>query len=156
MKTILTIILFLLTLSSFSQKKYIKTFLFNDIEVKYTRVDYSKYGIAQFFVTMYNKNTENNEIEKRSISCLKSRSNIYHTLYFFLEIPSEINNEYQKTELFTEFMKHLKDEEKIKKFNLYLNFDNNYSIPYQLNENNVARITTNITTKKICRSLTIR
>lgn len=156
MKTILTIILFLLTLSSFSQKKYIKTFLFNDIEVKYTRVDYSKYGIAQFFVTMYNRNTENNEIEKRSISCLKSRSNIYHTLYFFLEIPSEINNEYQKTELFTEFMKHLKDEEKIKKFNLYLNFDNNYSIPYQLNENNVARITTNITTKKICRSLTIR
>jgi hypothetical protein len=156
MKTLLTSLFVFTTLISFSQKKEVKSFMSNDTKIEYSRIDYSKYGIAQFFITMYNESSENDLIEKKSISCLRSKERLYHTLYFFLEIPTSLTDEKQKTELFTQFVEHLKKDENMDSFNLYLNFDINYSIPYQLSKDNVKRVTTNITSNKICKTLTIR
>ncbi|WP_442264571.1 hypothetical protein ACSIGC_09400 [Tenacibaculum sp. ZS6-P6] len=153
MKILLINLLFFLTFISFAQKKEVKSFMFNDAKIQYTRIDYSKYGVSQFYVTMYNINPKNNLIEKNSINCLKREENLYHTLYFFLKIPSGFKNEHQKTKLFSKFITHLEKEEKVKEFNLYLNFDINYSIPYQLKNNNIKRIITDINSENICKTL---
>ncbi len=136
--------------------KEVKSFIFNDTKIEYTRVDYSKYGIGQFFITMYKGSPENNLIEKKSINCLKNKDRLYHTLYFFLSIPADIQNQNAKNELFSKFVAYLKKKENLDTFNLYLNFDYDYSISYQQSEKNVKRVTTNITPKKICKTLTIR
>lgn len=149
-------LLFMLTHSSFSQEKKVKSFMFDDTKIEYSRIDYSKYGVTQFFITMYNKSPDNNLIVKKSSNCLRNKERLYHTLYFFLEIPGSLENELEKTNLFSEFVSYLKLEEKLESFDLYLNFDINYSIQYQLSENNVKRVTTNISKDKICRNLTIR
>jgi hypothetical protein len=109
---------------------------------------------------MYADNPNNKMIEKNGISYLRRVERLYHTLYFFLKIPKGIKTESQSL-LFNEFMKHLNFEEKIEKYNLYLNFDMNYSIPYQLsNEKNISidikKITTNINSKNIWKTLLIK
>ena len=162
MKTLIISLFFTIsTTVSFAQRKQTRSFNFQNNEVEYTRIDYSKYGIVQFFVTMYEDEPENKLIERNSIGCLRHQENIYHSLYFFVKIPNTIKEPKQKSELFSQFIKHIKQKEEMEKFNLYLNFDINYSIPYQLAEKNnksisVERVTTNITPKKICSTLTIR
>ncbi|WP_299677069.1 hypothetical protein [uncultured Tenacibaculum sp.] len=153
MKALLINLLLFLTFNSFAQRKELKSFMFNDAKIEYTRIDYSKYGTSQFFVTMYNNSPKNNLIDKNAINCLKREKNLYHTLYFFLKIPSGFKNEHQKTKLFSKFITHLDKEEKVEKFNLYLNFDVNYSIPHQLKRYNVKRIITEISPKNICKTL---
>ncbi|WP_417443857.1 hypothetical protein [Joostella sp.] len=156
MKILLINIFFFATLTSYTQKKEVKNFMFNDTKIEYTRVDYSKYGIGQFFITMYARSPENNLIEKQSINCLTNKNRLYHTLYFFLSIPTDIKNENIKNELFSKFVTHLKKEENLDTFNLYLNFDYDYSISYQKSEKNVKRVTTKIRSKEICKTLTVR
>jgi len=156
MKRNLQFLILLGFLLGYSQKKETKSFSFENIEVEYLRLDYSKYGIAHFFVTTYNENTVSNLIEEKAIGCLKGKSRLYHTLYFFLKIPKSISDETSKTKLFSEFMSHIEEEEKIMTYNLYLNADINYSIPYQLSGRKIERIITGVTPRKICKTLTIR
>jgi len=162
MKTLIINLFFIIiTTISFAQRKQTRSFNFQNNEIEYTRVDYSKYGVVQFFITMYEDQPEIKLIEQKSIGCLRHKGHIYHSLYFFVKIPKTIKVPKQKSELFSQFIKHLKQKEEMEKFNLYLNFDINYSIPYQLAEKDnklisVERVTTNITPKKVCKTLTIR
>jgi len=157
MKTTISILLFVVLFNLYSQRKNIKTFLFNEQKIEYSRIDYSKYGITHFYVTMYSDNPTNDLIEKKGAGYLKKQERLYHTLYFFLKITHGIKTE-SKSLLFSTFMNHLKLEEKVEKYNLFLNFDLNYSIPYQLslknnNSVNVKTITTKITPNNIWKTL---
>jgi hypothetical protein len=155
MKQNLIIFFTLISISCFSQKNTKESFLFNNQKIEYTRIDYSKYGITQMFITMYEKNAENHAMITNSVDCLESTKNLYHTLYFFLEIPSDLKGEKLKSELFSKFVSHLNNTEKVDQNDLYLNFDFDYSIPYRMKNDNAQRTVTNITPGKICRALTI-
>ena len=151
---ILIICLFIFTNTiCFSQKKEVKDFMFGDTQINYSKIDYSKYGVGLIFITIYNKRPQNEVIEKKSIRCLRNKKRLYHTQYFFLEIPNSITNKKQKTDLFANFLEHLKQNENIDKYKLYLNFDIDYSSPNQLSEYDVKRIISNITPNNICKTL---
>ncbi|OUR90786.1 hypothetical protein A9Q87_12600 [Flavobacteriales bacterium 34_180_T64] len=161
MKSRLLILFLSISIYSFGQKRDLKSFTFQDQTIEYSRIDYSNYGIAQFFITMYSDDTKFNLVEQSAYNCLRRKDRIYHTLYFFIKVPSSIGDSEVKNKLFSEFVKHLKEEEKKTKIDLYLNFDEDYSAVYQTKQksekkNDVKRVNINISVKTICQSLTIR
>ena len=159
MKNLIILIAFLSTISTFAQKQQIKTFVFQNKEIEYKRIDYSKYGVGLFFITMYEKSDLNKNILRKSVECLNNKNRLYHTLYYFVEIPAEINDLKLKNKLFSEFLKHLKITEKIEKAELYLNMQSDYSSEFKLSKNenyNIMRLTTGIEPRKICKTLTVR
>lgn len=156
MKSLFLVLFSFIATLTYSQKKEVLTFKFDDINIEYTRLDYSNYGITQYFITMHEDNTYLNAIEKKSINCLKKRVRLYHTLYFFLKIPPIIKSTTERKRLFSQFIKHLELQEKQNNVNLYLNFDLDYSGDYISEHDNVKRIITGIYPKKICKVLSIR
>jgi len=71
----------------------------------------------------------------------------------------EIKTLEEKNKLFTAFVIHLKENEKLKKVSLYLNFESDYSLDYKSNYNTdykIERVKTKVTSKKICNNLTVR
>ncbi len=147
------------TAFSFAQKRETKSFTFQESKIEYDRIDYSKYTVASFFITMYNDVEENEKMMKKAIRCLKRKSNLYHTLYYFIKIPKGIETLDNKNELFSAFVNHLKEAEELKKINLYVNFDSDYSLDYKSNHQTdykIKRVTTDIKPKEICETLTIR
>lgn len=148
MKLLCTIFLIIVfTTRCISQSEKTKTFTFNNDNIDYLRVDYSRYGIRSFYVTMYDDAPQNIDINKKATACLKKIDRLYHTLYFFLKVPANITDQAKKDELLAEFLKHLVEEEKMIDFYLSLNFDSNYYIPFQ---ENVRRVTRDVTSKNIC------
>ena len=146
------LILLLFSTFMFSQKKEAKSFEFKENKVEYTSLDYSKFGIAQFYITIYNDTNDNALIEKNAIDCLSKINNLYHTYYYFLKIPNDITDESEKTELYSTFISHLSKEQQIEKYNIYLNFDSNINM-YHLMTDNIKRILTSINSNTICSSL---
>src|SRR5690606_15988864 len=122
-KISLTILLLFVTMTSLSQERTVESFTFEDTNIEYTRIDYSQYGVAHFFITMFNATSEVLPIVDEAEKCLKKKDRIYHTLYFFLKIPEEIKKQDVREKLFSEFVKHLGTVENLSEFNLYLNFD---------------------------------
>ena len=159
MKTRYLLLFLSFSMVSFSQTRDLKSFDFQNHTIDYTRIDYSKFGVAQFYITMYSSDTVYNSIEQTAYNCLLNKDRLYHTLYFFIRVPSSITDPKLKNKLFSEFVNHLKEEEKSDNINLYLNFDQNYSIQYRkehMNANDIKRVVNNITLKSICRTLTNR
>lgn len=112
-------------------------------------------------ITMYSNDSFYNSIEQSAYNCLLKEDIIYHTLYFFIRVPSSIKDPDLKSMLFSEFVNHIKEGENLEKVNLYLNFDQDYSNQYQIekesmNANDVKRVTNNITVKRICKTLSIK
>lgn len=161
-KISLAIFFLFVSMTCLSQERTVESFTFEDTNIEYTRIDYSEYGISHFFITMYDAKSGLGSIVDVAEKCLNKKSRIYHTLYFFLEIPEEIKNQEMKEKLFSEFVKHLSVVEKLNEFNLYLNFDFDYSNLYQeevlvnKNLNEVDRIYLAISGNYICRGLWIR
>lgn len=162
MTKIVLAIFFLFSMTCLSQERTVENFTFEDTNIEYTRIDYSQYGVVHFFITMFNATSQVVPIVDEAEKCLKKKDRIYHTLYFFLKIPEEIKKQNVREKLFSEFVKHLGTVENLSEFNLYLNFDSDYSDLYQeealanndLNE--VDRIYLNISGRYICRGLWIR
>jgi hypothetical protein len=130
MKKIFIVLILLFSTKSIGQYKKILNYNYNGEEIKYSRIDYSQYGVAGIYVTAYEKNETNKLIEKSAINYLKGFKNIYHTLYFFIEIPSKYNFE-EKQIIFNEIMIEIDKNENLKKIELFFNFDIDYSIKYQ-------------------------
>lgn len=153
MKPLLIITFLLNMFASNAQKTVDKTFRFDDINVEYTRLDYSKYGTTQFIIMMFDTNLEQNLIKEKSINCLRKKQRLYHTLYFFLKIPSVIKSVEQKNELFSKFMEHLVLEEKLEGVKLYFNFNIDYSVSYRAAGKYFSRVNFGITSNDICKYL---
>lgn len=130
MKKIFIILIILFSIKSMSQYKKLLSYYYNGEEIKYSRIDYSKYGVNGIYVTAYEKNQKNNLIEKSAQNYLQSIENIYHTLYFFIEIPSKYNFD-EKQIIFNEIMIEIEKHEKLKNIELFFNFDIDYSFKYQ-------------------------
>lgn len=130
MKKIFIILILLFSTKSIGQYKKVLNYNYNGEEIKYSRVDYSQYGVTGIYITAYEKNETNKLIEKSAINYLKSLKNMYHTLYFFIEIPSKYNFE-EKQIIFNEIMIEIDKNENLKKIELFFNFDIDYSIKYQ-------------------------
>jgi hypothetical protein len=159
MKKLILHIALIITTLSFSQQIDTKIFKFEESNIQYDRIDYSKHGVGLFFITMYEDVEENEKMMKKSIDCLSKKQNLYHTLYYFLKIPKEVTTLKEKNKLFSTFISHLKKVEKLKKVDLYLNFNDDYSKDYKSEKNidyKIGRVNTNIKAKKICRTLTVR
>jgi hypothetical protein len=161
MKNLLLAFILLLSIKSIGQQKNVEIYKYNDDEIKYSRIDYSQYGISQIFITMYVENEKNKLIENTATSFLKEQSNLYHTLYFFIEIPNKYKFE-EKEIIFKEILNDIEKKEDLKNFNVFLNFDIDYSSKYQ-NEtleaksiNKIKRINIDITNSNIKNSLFIR
>ncbi len=152
MKKIFIIILFFISYNNIGQEKL--HFEYNGEEIKYSRIDYSKYGVANIFVNMYEESEENKEIEKEATLFLANQKNLYHTLYFFIEVSRKYSIA-DKEKIFNEIMKEIENKENLKNFNLYLNFDVDYSDKYQREViehnfvNKVKRVFTNINSQNI-------
>lgn len=130
MKKIFIILILFFSTKIIGQYKKVLNYNYNGEEIKYSRVDYSQYGVTGIYVTAYEKNEKNKLIEKNAINYLKSIKNIYHTIYFFIEIPSKYNFE-EKQIIFNEIMIEIDKNEKLKKVELFFNFDIDYSNKYQ-------------------------
>ncbi|OUS00035.1 hypothetical protein A9Q86_11365 [Flavobacteriales bacterium 33_180_T64] len=157
MKSIILFVLFSFNFYCFSQNRELKKFSFQNNEITYSRIDYSKYKIAQFFISMYSEDDKYDSIEQNAYTCLLNKERLYHTLYFFIRVPKEIIDPKVKNEFFTEFISHLKKEEKMVDINLYLNFDTDYSTSYRKEQiKTIKRIKTDVTSQNICKMLSIR
>ena len=161
MKAFLLFICLSSSLTLQAQTRELKTFNFQDTEITYSRIDYSRFGVIQIFVNMYSEDDSYDEIEQSAYSCLLKKGLVYHTLYYFIRVPNSITDLKAKNRLFSEFVNHLKKEEQLNTFNLYLNFDQDYSKDYQLSQHTieeykVKRVTVNISNKTICKNLSVR
>ena len=102
---------------------------------------------------------ENMDIEKNAANCLRKVERLYHTLYFFLKIPEDIEN---PEILFSKFIEHLHSEETTTYRNLFLNFDKDYSKAFQIDKKNgelskkIKRIYTEVKARNVCHGLFIR
>ncbi|WP_182650928.1 hypothetical protein [Flavobacterium sp. SOK18b] len=156
MKKIFIIILLFISYTNMGQEKL--HYQYNGEEIKYSRIDYSKYGIVHIFVNMYEESDENKKIEKEATLFLANQKNLYHTLYFFIEVSRKYSLA-DKEIIFNEIMKEIENKENLKNFNLYLNFDIDYSDKYQREViehkiiNKVKRVFTNINSKNIINGL---
>lgn len=161
MKKIFLAVILLFSLPGVGQYKKVEIYIYNGEEIKYSRIDYSQYGIGHVFVTMYEESEKNKLIEKNATTLLRNEKNLYHTLYFFIEIPVKYNFE-EKEIIFNEIMKEILKKEKLKNSNLFFNFDIDYSEKYQkeMLENklgfNVKRIFVDINSENIKNGLSIK
>jgi hypothetical protein len=130
MKKIFIVLILLFSTKSIGQYKKVLNYNYNGEEIKYSRIDYSQYGVTGIYITAYEKNEKNKLIEKSALNYLRGLKNIYHTLYFFIEIPSKYNFE-EKQIIFNEIMNEIDKNEKLKKTELYFNFDIDYSNKYK-------------------------
>jgi hypothetical protein len=129
--------------------------------IEYSRIDYSKYGITQIFITMVEENATNNLVESNSINYLEEREiNIYHTLYFFVKIPEKYNIE-EKEKIFNRIITEIQNNEFYTlETGFYLNFDIDYSEKYQSeiledNKTKIVRIFTGINSRNCWKGLFI-
>ena len=144
----------------FSQNETTQTFKSNNETFTYKELDYSKYGVVQFFVYFYESNEQNANIYKNAIGCLNKEYNIYHTFYYFVEIPKG-HTELEKENIFADFMNQITMKRNFDSDNIYINFDINYSRKYleDLQNSNskskIKRIVIELTPKTVCRTLHI-
>lgn len=125
MKLNFLLFIFLFSVSSHSQKKRIDNFYFNGTSINITRIDYSKYGIANFFITVTEDDLEN-QVEENAIQCLKKEERIYHTLYYFIKIPKGFSLE-EKEQLLSKIVNIIDNKEKIKDVYYFINLDSNFT-----------------------------
>ncbi len=137
-----------------------KNLLWNNELIEYSRIDYSKYGITQIFITMVEENAANKSVESNSINYLEREINLYHTLYFFVKIPIKYNIE-EKEKIFIEIIKEIQNKEFYDiHTGFYLNFDIDYSEKYQSeildnNETKIVRILTGFNSNNFWKGLFI-
>ena len=154
------LIVFMIFVSSktFSQKKTSENFIFQKTLTPVSRIDYSNYGVANFFINVY-ENDYINEIEKNAIKCLNKEENYYHTLFFFARLPKGLTQE-DKELFLLELVKNIDAKEKIKDVNYFINLDSNFT--KQLIEDkanidpNKFRAFIDINSTNICQALYIR
>lgn len=138
--------------------------MFEGQKIDYTQIDYSKYGVDQFYIMMYDDVSKNDNIEKSITKCLKSYDHLYHSYYFILKVNLKYNNKVTKENIFNQFAKHLlsKKLETVSEnhpLKLYLNFDIDYSKTYQLETlkdevlPKIYQVFTDISSKTICKAL---
>ncbi len=142
-----------------SQTKREKSFAFEYQKIAYTRVDYTRYGLAESFITMFKDEPKNQQIVSNAVTCLKQVNGIYHRLYYFIKIPTEIKDFEKQQKIFTAFVEHIRSKEKKHKSDLYLNFDVDYSMEYQIkysDKETLKRIYTKVDADNICKGLSIR
>ena len=160
MKKIICALILTFSYSCFSQKSE-QRFIFEKDTLNYIRFDYSKYGLAYVHISVYEDNKENKMTPVYAESCLKRKENIYHTLYFFLELPKGKSQE-EKEVIFSNFLKHITIKEDMLKDYIFLNFDNDYSKKYQTEigsdgrSNVIKQILTQTTAEIICRRLNFK
>lgn len=156
------LLLFALFFSSFcfSQKETSQTFKSNNETFAYKEIDYSKYGVSQIFVYFYENSKQNTKTPQNAISCLKKEYNLYHTFYYFVEIPKGKTQE-EKEIIFADFMKIVTIKNDFKLTDVYLNFDVDYAQKYSddaqndSRNNTIKRVVINLTSDAVCRSLHI-
>ena len=159
MKSLNCIFFCLFVSTSQCQRLSEKSFLFENNPIEYTRIDYSEYGLDHFFITMVADIPENMDIEKNAANCLKKVNRLYHTMYFFLKVPEDIEN---PEDLFSKFIEHLHLVENTSYRNLFLNFDKDYSRAFQINQKDfesskkIKRIYTEVRASNVCNGLFIR
>ncbi|RWW98915.1 hypothetical protein [Flavobacterium cerinum] len=158
MKNIFILLLASLSFSSYAQKQLIEKFVVANDTISYTSIDYSKYGLGVSYITMYEQSEDNKIIPDKAAKCLKRIKNLYHTFYYFIEVPKNYT-QIMKEKIFAAFIEHVKIKDKLTRANLYLNFDKNYSQYYQkLHPNDekgleIQSIVTDITPATICKAL---
>lgn len=154
MKKIIIIVFIFMSIKNIGQHQQNIFYYHKDEVITYSRIDYTQYGIAHVYVSMYEQNEQNKYIKTEALNFLKEFSQLYHTLYFFIEIPSKYSFE-EKENIFNEIMKEIEKKENIQKAYFYLNFDIDYSQKYQTEkiennmENKVKRVSININQKNI-------
>lgn len=161
MRKVLLSIIILLSIECNGQIELKRNIIFENEKIEYSRIDYSGYGLAQIFVIMYEDNYDNRLLKINATNKLNEESNLYHTLYFFIKVPSKYSKT-QKETIFYEILNQIETEEELNdNHTIYLNFDSDYSGQYQaavLNnnkKNNIRRIFTEINSKNIENGLSI-
>lgn len=112
-------------LFSFSQKKIKGEFEVLNKSFKYTKLDYSNYGLVHTYVIVVDDNIEGNKIERRIIGRLRSTKHLYHTYYYILKFPPSFKNHIGRETVLYEFLKNLKPCE-----NLFILMQNDISSLY--------------------------
>ena len=142
----------------FSQKETTLTFKSNNETFAYKEIDYSKYGVNQIFVSFYENNQENSKIYTTAVRFLARESNLYHTFYYFVEVPKGRTQE-EKEIIFADFMSLIVVKNDFKSDDVYLNFDTECAKKYAENaqedgrNNVIKRVANNLTSKTVCQSL---
>lgn len=130
MKKHILISLLLVNSICFSQTLTFENFKSGLDSIPYRRIDYSKYGIAQVFITLYEDIESNTAIPDKAKWCLSKEINIYHTYYYFIKLPRG-TTQLQGEIIFSDFVKYLSEIEKIDpRAVIYLNSDKDYSSKY--------------------------
>ena len=138
----------------FCQNKTNEVYIVGQDTLNYTRIDYSQYGTAQIYITMYEETESTKDLVPTASLYLRGIPRLYHTLYFFIPLEKAYSNEY-KEKLFAAFAKFIVAKENLRNINLYLNFDQDYSETYLKLQSQskdlppVKKIETKIRTKKI-------
>ncbi|PZR19169.1 MAG: hypothetical protein DI539_14925 [Flavobacterium psychrophilum] len=158
MKKYILILLLLVNGISFSQTLKSENFISGSDSITYSSIDYSKHGVAQVFITLYEGIESNTAIPDKAKWCLSKEINIYHTYYYFIKLPRG-TTQLQGEIIFSDFVKHLSEIEKIdSRTVIYLNSDKDYSSKYNdqtIKPYNIIRTLTQTTPNNICSRLNI-
>lgn len=158
MKTIFSCFLMIVSFQCFAQKQLSEKFVVANDTISYTSIDYSKYGLGLAYITMYEQNEDNKTIPNKAAKCLKRIKNLYHTFYYFIEVPKNYPR-IMREKVFAAFIEHVKIKDKLTRADLHLNFDKNYSQYYQKlhpNDENgleIKSIVIDLTPSTICKAL---
>ncbi|GAA4761130.1 MULTISPECIES: hypothetical protein [Flavobacterium] len=152
------LLFFLITFKIFSQRKEVKYISYNQKKIPISRIDYSNYGVMNFFITV-SEEDNNNKIEENGRACLKYEDRLYHTLYFFVKIPKGFSL-IEKEDFLAQLVQKIDSEEKIKDVYYYINLDSNFTkklieVKSGLDPNKF-RAFIDINSENICKALHIR
>lgn len=154
------LLVFILIVSSktFSQKKTLESFMFQKKSILISRIDYSDYGVAHFFISVF-EDDYTNKTEQNAIKCLNKEVNLYHTLYFFAKLPKGLTQE-DKEFFLLELVKNIDAKEKTKDVNYFINLGSNFTKQLIEDKANLApnkfRALIDINSTNICKALYIR
>lgn len=149
MKTLYILAAFLVCSFASAQKMTTESFQSNGETLNYSKIDYSKYGVAHVFVHIYEDSEENKAVPQNAVKCLRKVSNLYHTFYYFLPVKRDLTPE-KKKEIIQEFLKIVAVNEGAGRINLYLNFDGSTLLTSYQNEHLIRTKITNIKSSKNC------
>lgn len=161
MKKALLLIAIITSTNCLAQRKTTENLIFEKDTISFERLDYSKHGLAQIFISMYEEKIDARlTVENQALRCLKKGQNIYHTYYYFIPLRKEYSLTHKQQILFA-FLQQINSNPDVDKADIYLNLDGDYAtnyIQYLSSKNEVEKIKRSILTidaVTICNGLSI-
>lgn len=128
-KILYIIVLTIVSINGYSQKKHNSTFSFGNQIIKYSSYSYAKRNISNFYIICYDDRDKLKKIINDIEMCFVNHNQ--NTKFYFLLIPKKIKDIKQKEKLFLEFLSDVVNRTKLIDSNLFIISNDDYTNLYR-------------------------